>query len=218
MRSERGQASVEWIGIVLLVAIALAALAHFAPRADGRGVATTVLHSVTHPPDPARLARRPHAIRRSSGPPGYLATGEGFMVPPLVPRPGLTGSTRGLRLPAAPRRFRPPWPAGVRFPEGLRPAWPPGDRFPQRLRHAWPRGVRLPESRWLLRMARRGVGAAWRRAWLGCLFYERARYGFLHPESRFTGLPIPRSELIRMVNDCISPVDLVRDWSLVTGR
>jgi hypothetical protein len=195
MRSERGQASVEWIGIVLLVAIALAALAHFAPRADGRGVATTVLHSVTHPP-----IRSPQHVRS----PRPLATGEGFMVPPLVPRPGQTGSTRGLRLPHPPRPFR--------------PAWPPGVRFPERLRPGWPRGVRFPESGRLLRMARRGAGAAWRRAWLGCLFYERARYGFLHPESRFTGLPIPRSELIRMVNDCISPVDLVRDWSLVTGR
>ncbi len=31
----------------------------------------------------------------------------------------------------------------------------------------------------------RGAGRAWRRAWLACLAYERTRYGFLHPESRF---------------------------------
>ena len=50
-----------------------------------------------------------------------------------------------------------------------------------------------------------------------CLGYERARYGFLHPEVRFPHVPIPLSEDLRMVNDCLSPVDLVRDWDLIRG-
>jgi len=158
MRSERGQASVEWIAVVLLVAIALAAAARFAPRADGRSVATTVMHSVTHP---ARRPARPPPER------------EAFGVPALIPRPG---------------QVRP------------------------RLR------IRLPEAPALVRRARRGAGAAWRRAWVGCLIYERGRWALLHPESRFPGYTIPRSELVRMANDCISPVDLVRDWRLLKGR
>ena len=64
----------------------------------------------------------------------------------------------------------------------------------------------------------RGAGHAWRRAWIACLVYERFRYALLHPESRFPGHTIPPSEVLRMVNDCISPLDLVRDWPLVRGQ
>ncbi|SRR6266540_6153877 len=174
MRSERGQASVEWIGIVLLLAIALAALARFAPRADGRSLATTLVGSVTYAaqrtdrPEPQVVGMR-SGKRDDSAPPER----EAFVVPPLIPRPGQARPRPGLRLPEAPG---------------------------------------------LLRRARRGVGLAWRRAWLGCLAYERARWAFLHPESRFPGYTIPRSELLRIANDCISPVDLVRDWPLLRGR
>jgi hypothetical protein len=181
MGGERGQGSVEWIGVVLLVAIALGALAHFAPRADGRSLATTLAGSLslaahqTERPDSQVVGIR-SGKRNDSPPPGREAFAEPletFMVPPLMPRPG---------------------------------------QAPPRL------SVRLPEARVLVRRARRGVGVAWRRAWLGCLVYERARYGFLHPDSRFPGREIPRSELLRMANDCISPVDLVRDWPLLTDR
>jgi hypothetical protein len=171
MRSERGQAGVEWIGIVLLVALALVALARLAPRADGRGAGATLVHAITCAArdgcERRRSARRP---RRS------------FTVPFLVP----PGETRGR-----PQRPRAP---------GSRRSLP---RLSGRIG-----GERL----------RRGVGLAWRRAWFGCLAYERFRYGFLHPESRFPGHAIPRAELLRIGNDCISPVDLVRDWPLLRGR
>src|SRR6185369_6015512 len=78
--------------------------------------------------------------------------------------------------------------------------------------------IRLPRARTLLRTARAGAGRAWRRAWIACLVYERFRYALLHPESRFPGHTIPPSEVLRMVNDCISPLDLVRDWPLVRGQ
>jgi hypothetical protein len=112
MRGERGQASVEWIGLLLLVALALAALTHFA----------------------------------------------------------------SLEL----RRLRP--------------------------------------AADLTRQARRGFVRVWQRAWIACLFYERIRYNLLHPESRIPGHRIPASEVLRMLDDCISPVDLVRDWPLLDGR
>jgi hypothetical protein len=57
---------------------------------------------------------------------------------------------------------------------------------------------------------------AWRRAWLACLAYERFRYAFLHPESRFPGHRMPPREALRIANDCVSPVDLVRDWPMLT--
>jgi hypothetical protein len=177
MRSERGQATVEWIGIVLLVAVALAALSRLAPRAEGRGLAATVLHSVTHSAraaDSARSARSADPVRRPPRPASRpIPRRESFVVPLLVPRPGQS---------------------------------PPGPR------------IRLPEAPALLERARRGGGTAWRRAWIACLVYERFRYAFLHPESRFPGHTIPPSEVLRMANDCISPVDLVRDWPLVRGR
>jgi hypothetical protein len=216
MRSEHGQASVEWIGIVLLVALALAALSHFAPRANGREAGTTLLHAMTcaarehcaaepgrrassrpafsrpapSRPAPSRpLPARPAPARRAPSVRGS------FAIPPLMPRPGQVpppgpGPPRG---PGPPSRLR------VRLP-------------------ALPRLPRLPElPPGALARTRRGAGLAWRRAWLGCIAYERFRYAFLHPESRIPGYAIPPREALRMANDCISPVDLVRDWPLVTG-
>ena len=69
----------------------------------------------------------------------------------------------------------------------------------------------------LVRRAGRGAGVLWRRSWMLCLGYERVRYGFLHPEIRFPHMSIPLSEDLRMVNDCLSPVDFVRDWDLIRG-
>jgi hypothetical protein len=51
-----------------------------------------------------------------------------------------------------------------------------------------------------------------------CLGYERVRYDLLHPESGAPHVGIPLSESLRMANDCVSPVDLVRDYDLVRGR
>lgn len=182
MRSERGQATVEWIGIVLLVALALAGLSRFAPRAEGQDLGATLAHSVTCAArDSCRRCaardgcRHAQVVGISSGrrteylPPGR----EAFTAPPLVPHA-----------------------------RQIRPATRP----------------RLPSLRELAPRLRRGAGDAWRRAWIACLVYERFRYAFLHPESRFPGHTIPLSELLRILNDCISPADLVRDWPAMSGR
>lgn len=168
MRGERGQATVEWIGIVLLVALALAALSQFVPRADGRDLGRSVAHAVTGPV--VRHGTRVSAPALPGDHPLPVAPGEhAFPVPPLIPR-------------AADLR------------------------------------IRLPRARTLMRRVHARAGPAWRRAWIACLVYERFRYAFLHPESRFPGHTIPPAEVLRMVNDCISPLDLVRDWELVDGR
>ena len=46
MRSERGQASVEWIGLLLLVALALAAALAFAPVVDGRPLGAAIARAL----------------------------------------------------------------------------------------------------------------------------------------------------------------------------
>ena len=163
MGEERGQATVEWVGVVLLVALALAALGHFATKADGRSLGWEVAHSVTRPL--VRPAGRPTA-------PVHHRPEPAFPIPPLMPRAG--ESAAELR-------------------------------------------IRLPRARTVMRRVRGRAGLAWRRAWIACLVYERFRYALLHPESRFPGHTIPPSEVLRMVNDCISPLDLVRDWALVSG-
>jgi hypothetical protein len=174
MRGETGQASVEWIGLVLLVAVALAAVVRFAPRADAGALGPGLLHAI------GCAARGGCETAPGGAPPHGMVS-----APPLVPI-----APRGRPAPAA--RWR---------------------ALPQRLF----RGRALLRGRALVRRAGRGAGVLYRRSWIFCLGYERARYGFLHPEVRFPHMPIPYSEDLRMANDCISPVDLVRDWDLIRG-
>jgi hypothetical protein len=46
MRCERGQATVEWTGVVLLVALALGAVVAFVPAVDGRSLGSAVAHAI----------------------------------------------------------------------------------------------------------------------------------------------------------------------------
>jgi len=175
MRGDSGQASVEWIGLVLLLALGAAALVRLAPRADAEALGPELLHAI------GCAARGGCDVPNSGKTPRRMIS-----VPPLVPI-----TVRGHPAPAA------RW-------SGRR-----GRRF---------RGRALLRGRVLARRAGRGAGMLWRRSWMLCLGYERVRYGFLHPEVRYPQMPIPLSEDLRMVNDCLSPVDLVRDWDLIRGQ
>jgi hypothetical protein len=168
MRGDSGQASVEWIGLVLLLALGLAALVRFAPRADAEALGPELLHAI------GCAARGGCDAPRGGGAPRRMVS-----APPLVPI-----APRERRAPAAGWRGLP-----GRLLRGGAPA----------------------------RRAGRGAGVLWRRAWVLCLGYERVRYGVLHPEVRYPQMPVPLSEDLRMVNDCLSPVDLVRDWDLIRG-
>jgi hypothetical protein len=188
MRSERGQASVEWIGLVLLLALGLAALARFAPRADAGHLGAVLLKGVTCAArggcDSERRARA-RGGERVTGGAGRLVT-----VPPLVPVTPRRGhpDARGLARP------HPPAPASPMARGGRSWLRPPRSAAP------------------LIRRAGRGAGTLWRRSWMLCLGYERARYSVLHPEIRFPHQTIPVSEDLRIANDCLSPIDLVRDF------
>jgi len=185
MPGERGQATVEWIGLFLLVALALAALTHLAHAADDRDLGATLARSVTgsasrvgapNPRQAVAVPRRGVALPRRRGalPPRGLA------LPRISPRPHRAGA-------------RPPLRAGPRPP------------------------LRLPELPESLRRAGRGAGVVWKRAWFACLVYERTRYALAHPESRFPGYTLPFDDALRMVNNCVSPVDILRDWPLLDG-
>jgi hypothetical protein len=184
MHSERGQASVEWIVLVLLLAVGLGALARFAPRADAGHLGAVLLNTITCAArggcDAGRGARARAGERVPGGASGRLVT-----LPPLVP---VAPRARGRARPGPPAARSPlatsarPW---------LRPP-----------RFAGP----------LIRRAGRGAGRLWRRSWMLCLGYERVRYSVLHPEIRFPHQTIPVSEDLRIANDCLSPVDLVRDF------
>jgi hypothetical protein len=170
MSRANGQASVEWIGFMLLLALGMAALVRFAPRVEAEALGSELVHAIT-------CAARGGCEAAPGGRPGGTPRGM-VSVPPLVPV-----APRERRAPAArPRSFTP-----------------------------------LLRGRALVRRAGRSAGVLWRRSWVLCLGYERARYGFLHPEVRFPHVPIPLSEDLRMANDCLSPVDLVRDWDLIRG-
>jgi hypothetical protein len=176
MHNERGQASVEWVGLVLLLGLALAALLHFAPRPDPAEVGSELLHTLACATRGGCTAGAAGGAPRAPGP-RLLVT-----APPVVP--------------VAPRERRAP----VAAPR--------------------PRALPAPlaRGRALVRQAGRRAGAVYRRSWMFCLGYERVRYDILHPESSVPGEEIPLSESLRMANDCVSPVDLVRDYELLRGR
>ena len=174
MRNDGGQASVEWIGLVLLLALALAALVRFAPSADAEALGPELLHAIA-------CAARGGCEAPPGGPAGTGGGGPRGMV------------SAPLLVPIAPRERRPP---------ATRRRALPG---------------RLLGGGALARRAGRSAGVLWRRSWMLCLGYERVRYGFLNPEIRFPNASIPYSEQLRIANDCLSPVDLVRDWDLIRG-
>jgi Flp pilus assembly pilin Flp len=63
MRTERGQATVEWTALLLLVALVLAAAGRLAPRADGRELGASLARAVTH------VAPRPQPRPTEAPPP-----------------------------------------------------------------------------------------------------------------------------------------------------
>ena len=100
MRGERGQATIEWIGAVLMVALALAALARLADRVEAAGLGAAVLaHDDLRGPGRMRAT----GGHRSRHPP---PAAEPSIAPPLVPLPGTREASDRESDPAG-RRPRP---------------------------------------------------------------------------------------------------------------
>jgi hypothetical protein len=94
MRGERGQASIEWIGAVLMVALALAGLARLAERVEAADLATSPLRITICAVRGGCAEQRPAGA--SQGRPHHAV-----IAPPLVP---LAADPRSRRTRNAPRR------------------------------------------------------------------------------------------------------------------
>lgn len=184
MRGERGQATVEWIGTVLLVALALAALARVAGSTGDDAIASSVLSTMSCAARGDCEAKRPAAARTRPDPARTR------------PDPDRTRPDRDRTRPPGGGRGTAPLltlPSRLRAPGG-------GQRVA--------RGpVRLPDPGPVMRRLRKAGGVAWRRAWLACLAYERVRLGFEYPQLRFPGYTLPPEELVRVARTCVLPVD-----------
>ena len=72
MTSERGQATIEWTGLMLLAALVMAALAALVPRIDGRSLGGSVANAMScavrgncaaRPPPPGAEHPKPRPVR-----------------------------------------------------------------------------------------------------------------------------------------------------------
>jgi hypothetical protein len=106
MRGEGGQATVEWVALVLLAALVLGAAAALAGREDGRGLGEAVAKRIASGPEalgPSRgapdtlgLGRRRAAPAPAAGRPSP-APPRGAAAPPPASTPGAVQAFRSLR-------------------------------------------------------------------------------------------------------------------------
>ena len=87
MGSERGQATVEWTGLVLLLAVALGALMTLAPSVDRRSLGGSLAHTITCAARGGCAAprRAPAAPRHAAPAPGRAPPIPGRALPPAGP-------------------------------------------------------------------------------------------------------------------------------------
>ena len=97
MKTEGGQAAVEWVGLLLFVSLGLAALLSLAPRVEGRSLGAAVARAIT-------CGAGGHCDQRVSGRPWAVA-------PPARPRraappvrPPRAAPPAGVRPPVSPAR------------------------------------------------------------------------------------------------------------------
>jgi hypothetical protein len=182
---ERGQATVEWVGLLLGLALAFAGAlgvargAGFGGEADELGGALTqrmtcAVRGTCGAGRPGRRGGPPRGGRPGGGRPGGGAL-----------RPG--GPRRGGPLRGAPLRAPGPRGIGIR-----RPPAPP--------RHgaAAPHGLKGTAGG-----ALRALGRAGRYAWPICLGVRRLRYDLAPPRTPRQGVPI--QETVGEVNKCLNP-------------
>jgi hypothetical protein len=181
--NEGGQATVEWIGLVLGVALALAAVAAGGREAvEGEaatGLGEAVAKRITCAArDACGVASAPGGGGRDGGAWGGGARGG---------RGGTWGGPRGGGLWGGPRgRGRR---GSLRAPRGSRPSAP----------------GRLPPSRAAdgSRILPRAAAGLAKRAWIVCLGYQRWRYDVDHPRTPQQAVPV--GDTLEIVNECVNP-------------
>jgi hypothetical protein len=211
MAAERGQATIEWVGLILLVALALGALLKLAPGAEGRRLlAHTLAHEVT-----CAAAARCQAGPSEGGAKGEDSPGPHARAPAnagqaLAPEararasaPGHAGAPKA-RARDAPVRTR--LTASAPSRPASEQAWPAGVA-PRRIEAA---GVATDRAAAAMH-ALRGVRRLARRAWVLCLGWKRYRYERAHPEVTIPGRGMPVREALRIANQCLNPVLFVAE-------
>lgn len=129
MRGERGQATVEWIGTVLLVALALAALARVAGSTGDDAIASSVLSTMSCAARGDCEAKRPAAARTRpdparTRPPAGRPAGGGRRTAPLLTLPSrLRAPGGGQRVARGPVRLPDPGPVMRRLRKAGGVAW-----------------------------------------------------------------------------------------------
>jgi hypothetical protein len=90
--SQRGQAAVEWVGLLLAVTLGLAALLALAPNVEGRSLGATIAHAIACTAGgrcgPGAAGSALVVAPRAGGASGLSASGE-VLRPPVRPPPRL---------------------------------------------------------------------------------------------------------------------------------
>jgi hypothetical protein len=189
VHGEDGQATVEWVALVLTAALVLGAGAALAGREADRGLGEKVAERIS------RTATRAAPSPEAAAPPPERAA-----PPPAGAAP-------------MPARAAPP-PAGA-APMPARAAPPPTGAAPPPTRAASPSTrsapppVSGPPAVQAFRRLR-GVADVARHTWIVCLGYRRWRYELDHPMAPTESLPL--DEALGIANSCLNPYDyLVED-------
>ena len=177
MHGEGGQATVEWVALVLTAALVLGAGAALAGREADRGLGEEVAERISR--TAARAAPSPDAATQPS---------ESAAPPP----------TRAAPIPA--RAAPPPTRAA---PPPRRAAPPPRRAAPPPTRAAPPPASGPPAVQAFRRL--RGVADVARHTWIVCLGYRRWRYELEHPMAPTEALPL--DEALGIANSCLNPYD-----------
>jgi hypothetical protein len=182
MQGQGGQATVEWVALVLLAALVLTAGAALSRREADRDLGELVAK---------RIARGPSGLARAATPRAPATPWPGVSAPP-APSASAPRSP-GASPPRSPSVSAPRSP-GASAP---RPAPPmPAPRAPRTSLHAFRR--------------LRGAADVGRHAWIACLGYRRWRFELNNPLAPSEALPV--GEALSILNDCFNPHDyLVED-------
>jgi hypothetical protein len=201
MVCERGQATIEWTGLALLVAIVLGTLATLAPRVDGRGLGATIAHAITCAarggcaaelvPGNAGAGLRSGRPEQAAAEPQSRAAQPGNAA--ADPRNAAGDPRNAAAQPgnaaADPRNASPT----TRASPGPGVARPP-----------------VPADRAAAAShALRGVREVARKVWIVCLGYRRYLYERDHP--RVAAEPMPLEDAVGIANECLNPLGFLSD-------
>jgi hypothetical protein len=199
VRGESGQATVEWVALVLLAALVLGAAALFSGRETDRGVGDALAKRMAAAPSALERALTAGGAERSAAaPPEPSASAPPAPSASAPPAPSASA-------PSAPSASAPPAPSASAPPASPGPnASPPPAAFALPApRMAAPPAVQAFR-------ALRGLGDIAKRTWIVCLGYRRWRHELEHPTAPTEALPLDAA--LSIVNDCVNPHDyLVED-------